>query len=151
MAQEFTSASGAQVVINMAPFDDAFALKNAIMRQLSAAKLPIDFENIKASDELDVGSFIKMVAGLDADPDVNEALKKCLIKCTWNGRKIDKAVFEEEGAREDYYEIAIACLKVNVGPFFKGALSKLSTFSKGNGLGTLKSKLGMNADSSPSN
>ncbi len=149
--QEFTSASGAKVIINLAPFDDAMELKSAVLRQISAADIKIDPNKIKLADDIDIEGVIKAVIAVDCSPEVNAAVMRCLLKCTYDGHKITKATFEDGRAREDYYEIMIACLKVNLIPFFRKVFSLLSTLLSGLGVDTQKLKSQMKPDSLPSN
>lgn len=117
--------SGAEIVINVAPFDDAMQLKAAIGKQLSGHD--IDLSKLTGqSDVKDVFPLvIKAVLSLDSSEDVQEAIFKCLLRCKYNGEKITKHTFENEDARADYYTIVVECLKVNLRPFFKSHLSKL--------------------------
>lgn len=147
---EFTSGGGAKVVINLAPFDDAMNLKAAVMRQLSKSDIGIDLDKMKLDQDIDITALIRTLASLDASPEVNEAAMKCLIKCTYNGEKITKMTFEPAAGREDYYEIMLSCIKENLSPFFRKALSGLNTFLGSLGINTQKLELTAKPDSSPS-
>lgn len=117
---ESVTQSGAALVVNSAPFKDAMALKNAIARELSTSGMALD---LKA----DISALSSVVLAVDSSDAVYKALLPCLIRCTYNGLKITEATFEDDKAREDYYEIIIECLKVNLSPFFKGLASRLKT------------------------
>lgn len=125
---EFKGTSGKKIVINAAPFMDAMALKNAISSRISSSTVSLDFDISKGADQqdVDIAEIVKLAAGLDSDPVVNEALMKCLSRCTRDGEKITTETFEPEDAREDYYEIIFACIKVNLSPFFKALLLKFT-------------------------
>lgn len=129
MTAEFKGLSGADIIIRVAPFKDAMALKNTIGAELArnGINLPdLDFgEN--GSDVKDVlPAILNAVLTLDSSPKVNEAIFSCLARCTYNGEKISEDTFEEVEARGDYYEVVVSCLKENLAPFFAGQLSKLS-------------------------
>lgn len=139
MSLEFFGSSDAKIVINMAPMEDAFALRSAIHANLKLPK--IDFktlkgegsftEKLKAMDaETFIDSIISSVLAIDSNKEVNEALMRCLERCTYNGQKITARTFDQESARIDYYEIFAACFRVNIIPFYKGLLSQWNTVLK---------------------
>ena len=129
---EVTVSSGAKVVVNIADFDDAMTLKNAIASELAKGKLQLegltqgdlDIQNMMSLDMKVIEPLLQVALTIDSAPEVNKAIFVCLEKCLYNGEKITKQTFNPEEARADYYEIVIACLKVNLTPFFKGLLSK---------------------------
>ena len=116
--KEFTTKNGAEVKINDAPFQDAFLLKNEIQKSLAEAKLDIKIDD-------NVESLLKAFLLIDSNEKVNQALFKCLARCLYNNLKINQDLFEDTKIREDYYEIVLACLEVNILPFFKSLFSKL--------------------------
>jgi hypothetical protein len=100
---EFRTANGVEVKINMADF-------------ITSMKL------IKSGA---IDSIVQAILAADSSVEVEGALFKCLERCLYGNNKITRDTFEPVEAREDYYEIVIACLKVNLLPFFKPLLSKL--------------------------
>lgn len=126
MAEEFKAASGADVMITAAPFQDAMALKNAIAKELAKTDLKLDIKKLDLNANIDLNAIIGAVLVIDSSEAFNVALQKCLIRCTYNKQKVTYETFEPEAARGDYYEIVAACLKANLQPFFKGLNSKLS-------------------------
>jgi len=130
---EFLAPSGKKVVINAAPFRDVMALKQAIASEIanSKFKIDLDFSGQAASFkdmDFDVAEIVKLLALVDSSDAVYGKMLSCLVRCTHNGEKITENTFEPEDFRQDYYEIVLACLKVNLGPFFKGLLSKFAPF-----------------------
>lgn len=124
---EFTAISGAKVKINLADFPDAMALKDAIGREISVKDFDMKLDPTKGiNQEFDAANLIKIFLAVDSAPAVVDALFKCLGRCTYNGQRITKETFNSAEAREDYYEIVIACVKANIAPFVKGLFSKLS-------------------------
>lgn len=107
------------------------ALKSAIAKELASSDLggfKMDASVKFSEQELNIADFAKLALAVDSSPAVYKALFACLKRCTYNGQSITEATFEDEKAREDYYEIVIECLRVNLSPFFKGLISKLSPF-----------------------
>jgi hypothetical protein len=127
MPKEFTTSSGARVKINMAPFQDGMALKNAIMAEVAKSGVSIDMKDINLNAEVNVDKLIKLVAAVDCSPAVNQCLMVCLGRSTYNNERITAATFEDEKAREDYYEVIIEGLKFNLAPFFKSLFARLQT------------------------
>lgn len=115
--QEFTTASGAQVKMAVASFQDATALKNAILKELKNAGIKIERKQ-EINIEL-LESLLPFIVGFETSPEVNNALFKCLERCLYNDAKITKETFEEVEARSDYYEIVGRCIYTNLFPFFK--------------------------------
>lgn len=120
---EFTATSGAKVKINPADFKSAMALKSAIAKEMSKSEFEIS--GFDMQKDINIADFAKMALAVDSSPAVYKALFDCLVRCTYDGQKITEAIFEEVDARQDYYEIVIACLKENLLPFFNGLVSKL--------------------------
>lgn len=103
---ELTGKSGANIVINAAPWKDAKELKRAIEQQVS-------LNGIDITKETDIASLLLRIDGSDL---VENALWPCLIRCTRNDEKITMQTFDSLEARKDYYEIVIACVKENLSP-----------------------------------
>lgn len=121
---EFTTNNGIKVKINPADFKDAIALKSAFAKEVASANFELDFKSL--SENIDLAEIVKLAAAVDSSELVQEKIFKCLARCTYDGQRITEATFEDMAAREDYYQIVIECLKVNLSPFFKGLISKLS-------------------------
>lgn len=120
---EFKATSGAKVKINVADFEDAQNLKFAIQKALKAEGF--DMKDIGDVMSSDMWPIAKLVMAVDCNKEVNDALWPCLVQCTRNSEKITKQTFEPVDARQDYYEIVIACLKENISPLFVGVFAKL--------------------------
>lgn len=101
--KEFTSPSGALVVINAGSWDATTNLLNVIRRQLSLVP--------PGTSLLQSELFIRSA------PEVMDAVWNCLSRCTYNSNKITKATFEPVDARQDFEPIMEACIAVNKAPF----------------------------------
>ena len=115
---EFTTKSGAAVVVTIAPWQNAKTLKQAIQSEAAAA-------GIKINLDADVSTFVSAILKVDSSPVVDAALWPCLARCTYNGAKITEALFDSAESRADYYEVVIACVKENLGPLVNGLFSAL--------------------------
>lgn len=123
---EFITGNNTEVKINVADFISSMKLKKAIQKALLENKIDIasvDFNDIKSGA---IDSILELVLTADSNEGVENALFNCLKRCTYNGEKITRDTFEPVEAREDYYEIVVACLKENLSPFFKPLFSKLN-------------------------
>jgi hypothetical protein len=121
---EFTAASGAEIIINPAPWKDAKELKKSIERV-------VDLDSLGAMNGL--ASFLKAAIMVDSSDDVERALFQCLSRCTRDGQKITELMFDDVDARKDYYDIAESCIKENLSPLFVSLFSKLSAMVSLNG------------------
>jgi len=120
-SNEIIFDNGDEAVINIASFSNCIKLKSAIARALLAqgVKLAnIDLNNAE--------TIIDSILAVDCSEDVLKAVFACIGKSTYNKERITEATFEDEKARENYYEIIIECLKLNLSPFLKPLISKLN-------------------------
>ena len=104
--------SGAEVTINLASWEAAKALKKAIEREIAG----------------NGGLNLATVLMVDSSDAVDAALMTCLARCLYNKEKITSVTFDKAEARGDYYDIAIACVKENLGPLAESLLSKLNEY-----------------------
>jgi len=123
MSKELKFDNGDEAVINIASFSNSLSLKNAISKSLLAQGVKL--ANIDINN---VDSLLDAIFAADSDEAVNKAIFTCLAKSTYNKEKITFDIFEDEKARENYYEIVIECLKINLSPFLKPLISKLKAF-----------------------
>ena len=130
--------TGNSVVINCAPMKEVQKLKQVILNEVK--KSPIGIKLIGADKNLfekeidftGVIDFIKdTLIGIDTSEEFLDAVFSCLQYCTYKKvNKIDEALFDNEAipeAREDYYEIIIACIEENLRPFIKSLISTWKT------------------------
>lgn len=115
---EFVTKTGAKVVTNLAPWEDAKRLKAAVEKEASASGLKIDAKT-------DASVFVNALLSVDGSESVDAALWPCLIRCTRNSEKITSQTFDTKEGRQDYYEIVKACMTENFGPLVEGLLSVL--------------------------
>ncbi len=131
---DLTVPSGATVVINTAPWEDAVLLQQAIFREVAMG------------GGLNLSTFMLVAAS----PPVYAALMKCAIRCTYNDQKITPATFKDKEARADYIPIMSAVVKENLGPLEDGlfsVLSELAEYVKKQAGDAQKSESTTNADS----
>ncbi len=108
-------SSGAKVEIGVAGFQDVMAFKNAALRELGEAG--ISLKGLRVDKEQDISSLLSALLRVVSSDAVYGKLWPCLERSTYNGAKITQATFEDEKARQDYYEILVEFLKVNITPF----------------------------------
>lgn len=106
--------SGAELIVNEAPFADAKALFQAVASEMKG----LQFD---AKKELDTGFMKDLLCTAIASEKIEECLKKCLIRSTYNKEKITDAIFENNtDARKDYLTVCYEVAKENVYPFLEG-------------------------------
>lgn len=123
MQIKIEGVNGAKIVINSAPFVDVMTLKSAIQKELANSNIKLDVTNLSMESEIDIGSIIKVIMQIDSSKEFYESLFKCLNRCTYNDQKVTETLFDNDDIREDYYTLAVECLKVNLKPFLKGLVS----------------------------
>jgi hypothetical protein len=133
---EFLTKSGAKVVVNVAPWQDARRLKSAIEREISLSGIKFDLGALKLQ-EIDLKAdampvlqavgvpLMEMLMRVDSCDAVDEAMWPCLARCTRNGNKIIPSVFDTAEGRADYYDILAACIVENFRPLIESLLSQL--------------------------
>lgn len=112
---EFTSISGAAIVINLAPWEDAKELKKVIERE--GAQSIIDMNG-------DLAKLSSLILKLDGSDAFEKALMPCLARCTRNGESVRGNTFDTKEGRSDYVEIVKACVNENIGPFVASLFSQ---------------------------
>jgi hypothetical protein len=118
--------SGAELLINIAPFADAKALYQALFEELKGVKLDA---------EMDIGpDLIKDLFCIGfSSKKVESALAACMKRSAYNGLKITDETWEPTEAREDYWQACIEVARANIAPFAKSLLREYSPI-----LGALK-------------
>ena len=131
--KEFKGYNGAKIVINEAPWGDVRKLKKVLAKELLKLGIDIDKEFLGQSEEnLMVGSKLfqllkDVYLTLEASDDFNDEIMNCLQYCHYDNIQIKEQLFDDKPeAREDYYDMVIGCLEVNLAPFIKKVLSKFS-------------------------
>lgn len=104
--------SGAELAISLAPFADSKALYQAVLEELKSVSIDPD-------QEIDVNLFKDLFCVGFSSKKIESALLKCIDRCTYDGKKIDKDTFEPVGARGDYMKVCIEVVKENILPFVK--------------------------------
>ena len=122
---EFTTENGAEIVINEADFISSLKLKNAVLKAIKESGVDIAKIDLEKITIASLEPIIAIVLSADTSDDVQKAVFKCLLRCTYNKEKITEDTFKPTVARKDYYEIVIACLKENLSPFFESPILKL--------------------------
>lgn len=111
---EFTTKSGAQAIVNVAPWKDAKVLKMVIEREAARRGISLDANNEQV---------FALVLGISGSPEFDMAVWPCLTRCSLNSEKITENTFDKKEARRDYFEIMLACVKENLGPLVENLFS----------------------------
>lgn len=129
-----TENQGAKVIINPAPYKNAVALKNVILKEIIKNPLGLKLKETAETKtvlekELDISDLLdylkNTVIGIEISEEFNNAIFECLGKCTYDMKRITPDLFDDlPEAREDYYEILFKCVEENLRPFFKSLVSR---------------------------
>lgn len=130
MNQEFKLESGATLEVTMGSFQEANALKNALLTAVKGTK-GLDDAVVQAASggiqNADVGPILDAILGTATSETVERCLFKCFERCLYDKVKITPDLFDDPkmglSLRQDYYSIAIKVIQVNCSPFLQGALS----------------------------
>jgi hypothetical protein len=118
--------SGAELEIQLAPFEDGRKLQKAVAKELKSIKVSADLDLMDANFMKDV------LCSAIASDEIMDALELCFKRCTYNKLKVSKETWEPEEARGDYIQSSIEVLKANMLPFWKGLGLQLGDILKVN-------------------
>lgn len=122
-----------------APFIDSIRLVNVVARAFSQRGLEVKIDrdteiSFSGLFGKNPDAFVKGLVDVVFEEFVMNLVLKCAEKCLYvvNGvtQKITLDTFENESAREDFFEIMITIAKENIDPFFKNLLTALSRTSE---------------------
>lgn len=117
---EIKLPSGAVLRTSPAPFADSKALYQAFLKEA---------KGISFTKNSEVSALLKDVLCIGfSSPQIEEALWKCMGRCTYNELKIDQDTFENVKNREDYMKVCIEVAKENISPFMKSLYADYKDF-----------------------
>lgn len=128
---EILTTNNVKAVIELASMREALHLKRVVFKELSKAGIDLDGllslkgQNLKDLDtnDMNLNSLVSAVFSIIGSEELDNALIECLSRSRYNREKITLETFEDEKAREDYYEVLMKCAEINLTPFFKGLVS----------------------------
>ena len=116
--QQVKLPSGSTLSITLGSFDEALHLFQTLSKEVGAVK-------ISATDH-HVNLFKDLFCSVSSSKDVQAALWPCLSRCLYNKQKVNKDLFEDEKAREDFLDICMEVAKINCAPFTKNLYAKFA-------------------------
>ena len=136
---EVTLQSGAKLVVTPADFQDADALRKAVLRAVRGIQLnptildaEMNLQSLIANPNL-ATVFIDRILSVATAEDVEDCIFRCGVKAAYLNQPFSRALFDDpkvgQQAREDFHEICVQILKANLTPFFKQTFSVLKTFT----------------------
>ena len=112
---------GHDLVIMPADFQDAMLLQSVLLTAMSKQDMNMEV------DLKDISDLLPLILGIGGNLAIHDAVFSCLKKCTYDGRSINKELFDDFELRGDYYEVLIECAKFNCSVFFVNLLSGLNS------------------------
>lgn len=129
MATDNTTVNidGKTLEITMASFDEASELKNAIGDAVRESKLDISPEMLEGDvDGVSLASILNAIISVGISKRTQEAFFICAKRAQFEGKRVNKDLFEDAEMREYFYPIFFEIAKFNLTPFFKKIVSRLS-------------------------
>jgi hypothetical protein len=132
--------SGAILDITPLPYEEAWEdVAQIILKEFEG----IDLGFLKMGNSEEFAEFLKKdinvlktpACRILASKSILGAAKKCFVRCTYNGKRIDNMTFESKDARGDFLTAAFQALRENVSPFFGNLISLLAEDSGPKGTG----------------
>jgi hypothetical protein len=115
--------SGAVLGLQMAAFEDSMDLLDSILKEMVGVK--VEGFDIKELIGQDLTQLKDVLFKIISSKLVKAALWKCMESCTYQeagtaaGLRINKATFESEKTRGDFFPVAGEVTAYNLAPFFK--------------------------------
>ncbi len=120
--------SGVKLGLAVAPFSSANKLRKALAAELGAVSLDLDLSKLGANvADLDVAklppsalnSLKNVICKLLSSDVIEAAFFECAARCTLDGKKITREIFDEnEALRVELIPVAQEVIRANVAPFF---------------------------------
>lgn len=126
-----TLKSGATLDITRSPFVVGHKLFKTIAKELKGVDVKLGLKegqtlgnltNFEVSDEA-INTVKDLFCTILSSQEVEDILWECMIKATYNGQKINRELFDNDQAAEDYLEISKEVMSVNLIPFQKSLAS----------------------------
>lgn len=120
-----TLKSGATLDVTRSPFVIGHKLFKTVLKEMKQVNLKLGLKEGQsfgslASLELtdDALNTVKdAFCILLSSEEIEEVLWECMLRSTYNGHKIDKALFNEDPITADYLEVAKEVMTINLIPF----------------------------------
>ncbi|MBD3283536.1 hypothetical protein GF396_04510 [Candidatus Pacearchaeota archaeon] len=122
---------GKTLKITLASFEEAIDLQEALslaLREegLEIKGLDLDQDSIGITSET-LSSVLNIVLKAGTNKNLREKLFVCSGRALFDGKKIDKDLFEDIEYRQYFFKIMFFIAEANLNPFFKSLFSKLPT------------------------
>lgn len=117
-------------------FEDSHRLFKIVAQELESVKITLgkdfDFKNpFKSDSQGIIDTFKNALLRLLGNERIDEALWKCMARCTLDNKKVNKELFDDEKMREDFIEVAQEVMVANLRPFTKNLGSLLKAIVQG--------------------
>lgn len=119
--REVSLPSGAVLKVSPAPFADAKALYQAVLREAKGVNVQTGVELTTLYKELFCIGFSSEL--------IESRLVKCFEKCLYNNSRITDQTFEPLAARDDYMVVCMEVAKENCLPFAKSLFAEYQRLS----------------------
>lgn len=114
---EIDLESGKKLRLSLA----SFSLGKELYQSFSEELLKLD---VKFDDEMDINFLKNLILTFLSSKKIENCLWRCAEKCLYENMKVTQDLFENEEARQDYFEIMFHVAKRNLDPFVKALYAK---------------------------
>ena len=140
--KSITLEGGAILELQDNGFDAADELFAAFMLELAKTKTDLDLEGIdfdpSSGTELsqiggkNLASIINVIGTIAGAKSLRAPMFNAGARCLYNGKRLEKSIFEDIDARPDFLPVAQEVIKFTLAPFFKrlGLLSLIKDAAK---------------------
>jgi hypothetical protein len=122
--KEVTCPSRAILKVNLAPFKDAKALYQSVLKEARGVSMESGTEMAVVVKDMICAGFSSL--------EVERCLWECLKRCTYDSGKgdlkIDDGTFEPEASRDDYIFVCVEVAKENIFPFVKSLYAEYQRY-----------------------
>ena len=119
--------SGKYIDVTPLPCEQAWEVAQTVLRVVEKMQLDlkgVDFDALLVTDIL---AFKGPICTLLGSKEINDVVKQCFSRCSYNQVKINEQTFEPVECRQDFLPCAYYALKENAYPFFGSLVSFLKT------------------------
>lgn len=124
---KMTLKSGATLDITRSPFVVGHKLFKTVLKELKEVNLKLGLregQNLSNLFELELtddalNTVKDGILTLLSSQEIEDALWECMLRVTYNDKKITRNLFDDEAICEDYLEIAKEVMVANLAPFRK--------------------------------
>lgn len=133
---KITLRSGATLDVTRSPFVIGHKLFKTVLKELKDVNLKLGLKEgqtigslfeLELTDEA-INTAKNGILTLLSSQEIEDVLWECMARATYNNKKIDRVLFDDEDIAGDYLEVAKEVMVINLAPFRKSLESLFPNF-----------------------